>query len=395
MADVNESANLAPVTDEDRAVAEAIISGARGYAVKLPNDGHTAIQLVAQHRIAARAAPPAMDREALQKGLEFAVLTLAFHGRDRGTDREAKMLDDLEQLARELDPLMRQAIASLESRLGHPDDEAVNRFATQMKAKLSAARAKGRGGWDDPAQCSTDYLRTLLHEHVAKGDPVDVANFCMMLAHYGASTTLSADAIRQGEGCEVERLRKALERARSDLHLVTLHGSVRSMWEEAKAARDRVHEALMADPEKQALEPDTDDVRRAIHRLTELAQEENDPPAITKAMIWSYLHGKHDRGGSEAAFRHRSPTGDKGPVAVGKATQAVQIGDADAGKVTERPSMQREAEGIVADHQFKPHVCECGERFCTGSELTWHQVQHHDLAPIAIPASHASDGGEA
>lgn len=146
-----------------------------------------------------RAAPPAMDREALQKGLEFAVLTLAFYGRDRGTDREAKMLNDLEQLARELDPLMRQAIASLESRSGHPDDAAVDQFAIQMKAKMAASRAKGRGGWDDPAQCSADYLRTLLHEHVAKGDPVDVANFCMMLAHYGASTTLSADTIRQGE----------------------------------------------------------------------------------------------------------------------------------------------------------------------------------------------------
>lgn len=84
----------------------------------------------------------------------------------------------------------------------HSDDIAVGRFAALMKAKLAASRAKGRGGWDDPAQCSTDYLRQLLHEHVAKGDPVDVANFCMMLSHYGATTTLPADAIRQGEGIE-------------------------------------------------------------------------------------------------------------------------------------------------------------------------------------------------
>lgn len=84
----------------------------------------------------------------------------------------------------------------------HSDDIAVGRFAALMKAKLAASRAKGRGGWDDPAQCSTDYLRQLLHEHVAKGDPVDVANFCMMLSHYGATTTLSTDAIRQGEGIE-------------------------------------------------------------------------------------------------------------------------------------------------------------------------------------------------
>ncbi len=40
--------------------------------------------------------------------------------------------------------------------------------------------------------------------------------------------------------------------------------------------------------------PTTDDVRGAIHRLTDLAQEESDPPAITKAMIWSYLHGRSE-----------------------------------------------------------------------------------------------------
>lgn len=70
----------------------------------------------------------------------------------------------------------------------HSDDIAVDRFAMLMKSKLAAARAKGRGGWDDPARCNANYLRKSLHEHVAKGDPVDVANFCMMLAHYGAST---------------------------------------------------------------------------------------------------------------------------------------------------------------------------------------------------------------
>jgi hypothetical protein len=31
----------------------------------------------------------------------------------------------------------------------HKDDIAVDRFAAAMKAKLAAARAKGRDGWDD------------------------------------------------------------------------------------------------------------------------------------------------------------------------------------------------------------------------------------------------------
>ena len=43
-----------------------------------------------------------------------------------------------------------------------------------------------------------------------------------------------------------------------------------------------------------AVGPSTDDVLEAIDRLTLLAQGESDPPAITKAMLWSYLHGRHD-----------------------------------------------------------------------------------------------------
>lgn len=68
----------------------------------------------------------------------------------------------------------------------HPDDQAVDRFAVAMKAKLAVARANGRGGWDDPAQCTVDHLSNLLHSHVAKGDPVDVANFAMMLHQRGS-----------------------------------------------------------------------------------------------------------------------------------------------------------------------------------------------------------------
>ncbi|CAE6810826.1 hypothetical protein R69746_05610 [Paraburkholderia aspalathi] len=62
----------------------------------------------------------------------------------------------------------------------HSDDLAVDRFAAAMKEKMAAARAKGRGGWE---KCSPEYLTFLLREHVEKGDPRDVANFCMMLWH--------------------------------------------------------------------------------------------------------------------------------------------------------------------------------------------------------------------
>ncbi|HID8536575.1 TPA: hypothetical protein ACXIMI_001697 [Stenotrophomonas maltophilia] len=69
----------------------------------------------------------------------------------------------------------------------HPDDLAVDAFAASMKTKMAAARAKGRGGWEDPAQCSADDLSRMLREHLKKGDPRDVANFFMMLHQRGES----------------------------------------------------------------------------------------------------------------------------------------------------------------------------------------------------------------
>ena len=58
---------------------------------------------------------PDAVREAVQKGLEFVAVTLAFLGRDRGTDRESKTLDGLAIEARALDPIMREALAALDS----------------------------------------------------------------------------------------------------------------------------------------------------------------------------------------------------------------------------------------------------------------------------------------
>ncbi|KVX62440.1 hypothetical protein [Burkholderia stagnalis] len=82
-------------------------------------------------------------------------------------------------------------VAALESLLAvqpapHADDLAVDRFAAEMKAKLAAKRAAGRSGWDDPKQCHVATLARYLVEHVAKGDPVDVGNFAMMLHQRGA-----------------------------------------------------------------------------------------------------------------------------------------------------------------------------------------------------------------
>ena len=67
----------------------------------------------------------------------------------------------------------------------HADDYAVNRFSVVMKAKLGRKRSEGRHGWNDKQQCSQKFLSDLLRAHVEKGDPVDVANFAMMLQQRG------------------------------------------------------------------------------------------------------------------------------------------------------------------------------------------------------------------
>lgn len=116
-----------------------------------------------------------------------------------------EMLDKArENLVRDgqIDPMLKSAYAAMlaatpklvTAQAQHPDDAAVDRFADAMKAKLAAARSKGRGGWDDPAQCSVEHLAHLLVKHVSKGDPVDVANFSMMLHQRGAEHEVLAQA---------------------------------------------------------------------------------------------------------------------------------------------------------------------------------------------------------
>jgi len=69
----------------------------------------------------------------------------------------------------------------------HPDDEAVDRFAAAMHAKMAQARAKGKEGWDDPERCSSEHLEHLLREAFTVNEWVDVANYAMMLWARGQS----------------------------------------------------------------------------------------------------------------------------------------------------------------------------------------------------------------
>lgn len=67
----------------------------------------------------------------------------------------------------------------------HPDDLAVDQFFAAMKAKLDRKRRQGYGGWDDKAKCSNEQLSAMLRDHIDKGDPIDVANFAMMIYQRG------------------------------------------------------------------------------------------------------------------------------------------------------------------------------------------------------------------
>ena len=66
----------------------------------------------------------------------------------------------------------------------HSDDTAVDLFAAKMKEKLEKSRDKGRRGWES---CPIEHLITSLKDHISKGDPVDVANFAMMISQRGES----------------------------------------------------------------------------------------------------------------------------------------------------------------------------------------------------------------
>ncbi|WP_414488791.1 hypothetical protein [Stenotrophomonas maltophilia] len=147
------------------------------------------------------------DRAVLQR-LQDALPTAGINGWAKGVEVLERLLRD--SLA------CRQPV-----RDQHPDDLAVDAFAAAMKAKMAEARAKGRGGWEDPSQCNAEDLSRMLRDHVEKGDPRDVANFCMMLHQRG-----EAIAARQPVGVPVAELREKGKRkvravvSQDDLHKI-------------------------------------------------------------------------------------------------------------------------------------------------------------------------------
>jgi hypothetical protein len=82
------------------------------------------------------------------------------------------------------------------------DNAAVDRFAASMREKLSASRAKGRDGWQDPGLCPDARLADMLIGHLPKGNPgnlIDIAILAMMLHERGADPGLLAGPLARGD----------------------------------------------------------------------------------------------------------------------------------------------------------------------------------------------------
>ena len=116
----------------------------------------------------------------------------------------------------------------------HPDNLAVNKFAKAMQHKLAIARDKGRQGWED---CDPIDLSNMLREHVEKGDPVDVANFCMFLwnKEYGIYKSNI-----KGKYFDISKLVKRLREADKPLMQQNTFSEVRALLREAADVLERI-----------------------------------------------------------------------------------------------------------------------------------------------------------
>lgn len=93
---------------------------------------------------------------------------------------------------------LQKRVAELEALTSwtHTDDVAVNRFCVAMIEKLAKKREQGYSGWDDPQECTLGMLAKMLIDHISKGDPVDIANFCMMVWTRGETDEDHAPAVQ-------------------------------------------------------------------------------------------------------------------------------------------------------------------------------------------------------
>ena len=105
-------------------------------------------------------------------------------------ERQLKKIDRAEQAARERDERLR-----LDTEATH-DRDALIGLADKMEAKLHETRKRRGGWWTDG--CTVEALSQMLHAVVAKGDPVDVANYCAFIAAKGGKIAPISTATAEG-----------------------------------------------------------------------------------------------------------------------------------------------------------------------------------------------------
>jgi hypothetical protein len=90
------------------------------------------------------------------------------------------------------------------------DEHALHRFTMEMRTKLAQKRRQGRGGWWDSSECTVHELARQMIAVIEKGDPVDVANYCMMLytRNGGHQALKMAWMLHMGETRMAERREK-------------------------------------------------------------------------------------------------------------------------------------------------------------------------------------------
>ncbi|WP_426288145.1 hypothetical protein [Sphingomonas sp. PSPC2-2] len=168
------------VTQADRDLAEAIVSHTRGYAVRLPNDGHTAIQLAARFRLAHTAHPDAGDagRYHFTDENPFEVRTVEGTKKlGRGwlaiTEAEYAGLrarpdagDEVERVAR--------AISHVVNPWDHDGDQWEG-YEDEARAALAAMREGVDRGMVEEVPAVPEWLAKVLAENVARFDALPLA----------------------------------------------------------------------------------------------------------------------------------------------------------------------------------------------------------------------------
>lgn len=171
----------------------------------------------------------------------------------------------------------------------HSDDHAVERFAMAMREKLARKRADGRGGWE---HCSQPQLAQMLVSHIEKGDPVDIANFAMMIYHNELRAPVldgGAVALRAAlmPPLSTEQ-REAVEAGARFIEHVTSSTEPESANQRSAIEADRRHalalRALLTTPSRPAVEA----VAKAIEAAWGPKPEEQATNHSERQEVWGY-----------------------------------------------------------------------------------------------------------